>query len=175
MSFCSTKRVAWLLLALTAFAIELIALYFQVVLLLNPCVLCIYQRSALYGIVVAGLLGAIAPNSPQLRFFVLTIWLYSAWQGLILAVKHTNIQLHPSTFLTTCKFFIKFPFWLPFGKKLPSIFNTSNNCNVHQWHFFSMKIPQWLIIIFSFYLAVAAVMFISQCLSTCKRYLFQQK
>ncbi|AGJ61472.1 Disulfide bond formation protein B [Candidatus Moranella endobia PCVAL] len=169
MIFCSTKRVAWLLLALTAFALELIALYFQIVLLLNPCVLCTYQRYALYGIVVAGLLGAMAPNSPLLRFFGLTIWLYSAWQGLILAIKHTDIQLHPSTFVT-CKFFINFPFWLPFGKQLPS-----NDCTVHQWHFCSMKIPQWLILIFSVYLAVAAVMFISQCLSTCKRYFFNKK
>ncbi|KYP97336.1 disulfide bond formation protein B, partial [Sodalis-like endosymbiont of Proechinophthirus fluctus] len=102
----SKNRAAWLLLALTSFALELVALYFQHVLLLNPCVLCIYQRCALYGIVAAGLVGAVAPATP-LRFAGLAIWLYSAWKGLRLAMKHTYIQLHPSPFVT-CDFFVNF-------------------------------------------------------------------
>lgn len=59
---CSRGRGAWLLLALTAFALELVALWFQHVMLLKPCVLCIYERSALFGVMGAGLVGAIAPK-----------------------------------------------------------------------------------------------------------------
>ena len=59
----SRGRSAWLLLALTAFALELVALWFQHVMLLKPCVLCIYERCALFGIMGAGLVGAIAPKS----------------------------------------------------------------------------------------------------------------
>ncbi len=50
------------LMALTAFILELVALWFQHVMLLQPCVMCIYERCALFGIMGAGLVGAIAPK-----------------------------------------------------------------------------------------------------------------
>ncbi len=59
---CSRGRGAWLLMALTAFALEMVALWFQHVMGLKPCVLCIYERCALFGIMGAGLVGAIARN-----------------------------------------------------------------------------------------------------------------
>ncbi len=37
---CSRGRGAWLLMALTAFILELVALWFQHVMLLQPCVMC---------------------------------------------------------------------------------------------------------------------------------------
>lgn len=60
---CSRGRGAWLLLALTAFVLEMVALWFQHVMLLKPCVLCIYERCALFGVMGAGLVGAIAPKA----------------------------------------------------------------------------------------------------------------
>lgn len=51
-------------MALTAFALEMVALWFQHVMGLKPCVLCIYERCALFGVMGAGLLGAIAPKTP---------------------------------------------------------------------------------------------------------------
>ncbi|MGY4565068.1 disulfide bond formation protein DsbB [Erwinia sp. TECH1] len=59
----SRGRGAWLLMALTAFALEMVALYFQHVMLLKPCVMCIYERCALFGILGAALVGAIAPQN----------------------------------------------------------------------------------------------------------------
>ena len=47
---CSRGRGAWLLLALTALALELTALFFQHVMGLKPCVMCIYERNALFGV-----------------------------------------------------------------------------------------------------------------------------
>lgn len=47
---CSRGRGAWLLMAFTALALEMVALWFQHVMLLKPCVLCIYERCALFGV-----------------------------------------------------------------------------------------------------------------------------
>lgn len=69
---CSRGRGAWLLMALTAFLLELTALYFQHIMLLQPCVMCIYERVALFGILGASLLGAIAPRSP-LRYLAIAV------------------------------------------------------------------------------------------------------
>ena len=76
-------------MALTAFALEMVALWFQHVMGLKPCVLCIYERCALFGIMGAGLVGAIAPKSP-LRYAAIAIWLYSAGKGIALARAHPN-------------------------------------------------------------------------------------
>ncbi|EHJ82784.1 thiol-disulfide oxidoreductase DsbB, partial [Salmonella enterica subsp. enterica serovar Baildon str. R6-199] len=46
-------------MAFTALALEMVALWFQHVMLLKPCVLCIYERCALFGVMGAGLVGAI--------------------------------------------------------------------------------------------------------------------
>lgn len=172
LNHCSKNRAAWLILALTAFAVELVSLYFQYVLLFYPCVLCVYQRCALYGIIAAGLLGSIAPATP-LRFASLAIWHYSACQGLLLAIKHTNIQLYPSPFVT-CDFFVNFPVWLPLEKWLPSVFSANGDCAVRQWHFLSLEMPQWMIIIFGAYLSVAAIILLAQFFHPPKRDIFSR-
>jgi disulfide bond formation protein DsbB len=169
---CSRGRGAWLLLAFTAFVLEMVALYFQHVMLLKPCVLCIYQRCALYGVMGAGILGAIAPTTP-LRYGAVAIWLYSAWEGLLLAMKHTDIQLNPSPFVT-CDFFVSFPSWLPLDKWLPSIFSATGDCTVRQWHFMSLEMPQWMIVIFCAYFVVGVLVLISQPFRPKKRDLFNR-
>ncbi len=95
---CSRGRGAWLLMALTALVFELVALFFQHVMGLQPCVMCIYERCALFGVMGAGLVGAIAPKTP-LRWAAIAIWLYSAYEGVRLSYEHTMIQLHPNPFV----------------------------------------------------------------------------
>ncbi len=66
---------------------------------------CIYERCALFGIMGAGLVGAIAPNAAALcRHGNLVVQRYAdySWR------EHTMIQLHPSPF-QTCDFAARFP------------------------------------------------------------------
>lgn len=92
---CSKGRGAWLLLALSVIIFEGVALYFQHVMLLNPRVLCIYERCALFGILGAALIGLIAPSSRPLRYLAIIVWIYSSIEGVLLTWKHTMIQLYP--------------------------------------------------------------------------------
>lgn len=158
---CSQHRTAWLLLAVSAFLLELVALYFQHVMQLNPCVMCVYQRCALFGVMLAGLVGAIAPRLLFFRGLALIIWLYSAVQGIWLAWQHTLLQLHPSPF-ATCDFFVSFPRWLPLDKWVPSVFFASGDCSVSQWQFLSLVMPQWMLGIFAVYLLIALIVLLSQ-------------
>lgn len=169
---CSQGRGAWLLLALTAFALEMSALYFQHFMRLPPCVMCIYERCALFGIMGAGIVGAIAPKTP-LRWAAIVIWLYSSWQGVRLAWEHTMIQLHPSPFVT-CDFAARFPSWLPLNKWLPSVFVASGDCAVKSWSFLTLTMPQWLLGIFAAYLLVAVLVLIAQPFTPKKRDLFSR-
>ncbi|AOR65233.1 disulfide bond formation protein DsbB [Pectobacterium wasabiae] len=169
---CSRGRGAWLLLAFTALALELTALYFQHVMLLKPCVLCIYQRSALWGVFAAGIVGAIAPSS-LLRYPAIALWIYSSYEGVRLAWKHTDILLNPSPF-NTCDFFVSFPSWLPLDKWLPAIFNATGDCSERQWSFLSMEMPQWLLGIFAAYLLIAVLVLIAQPFRPKRRDLFSR-
>ena len=169
---CSRGRGAWLLLALTALALELTALWFQHVMMLKPCVMCIYERCALFGVMGAGLVGAIAPKTP-LRWVAILIWIYSAWEGLRLAWEHTMIQLHPNPFVT-CDFAARFPARLPLDKWLPSVFVATGDCAEKQWTLFNLSMPQWLIGIFAAYLLIALLVLIAQPFKAKKRDLFSR-
>lgn len=157
-------------MAITALLLELSALYFQHVMLLQPCVICIYERCALFGILGATLVGTLAPKSP-LRHVAILLWIYSALQGVQLAWRHTMIQLHPSPF-STCDLFVTFPSWLPLDKWIPALFHASGDCAAHQWSFLTLTMPQWLVGIFAFYLVVAVMMLMVQCVSTRRHDLF---
>ncbi|WP_237387140.1 disulfide bond formation protein DsbB [Xenorhabdus sp. Sc-CR9] len=153
-------RGIWLLMALTVLILEATALYFQHVMLLQPCVMCIYERVALFGILGAALLGTIAPKTP-LRWLAILLWIYSAWQGLQLAWDHTMMQLYPSPF-NTCDFFVSFPSWLPLNSWLPSVFNAYGDCSIKQWEFLTLDMPQWLVGVFIAYFLIGILVLVSQ-------------
>lgn len=161
------------MLALTALAFELTALFFQHVMGLKPCVMCIYERCALFGVMGAGIVGAIAPKHLLLRWGAIAIWLYSAYKGLMLSIEHTNIQLHPNPFVT-CDFAARFPTWLPLDKWLPSVFVASGDCAERSWTFLTWSMPQWMIVIFAAYLLVGALVLIAQPFKPKRRDLFSR-
>jgi len=169
---CSQGRGAWLLLALTALILELVALFFQHVMLLQPCVMCIYERCALFGVLGAGLVGAIAPAT-WLRYGAIFILIYSAAEGLRLSWQHTMIQLHPSPF-TTCDFAARFPNWLPLDKWLPGVFVATGDCAERSWTFLTFGMPQWLVVVFSVFLVIGVVILLAQFFKPKRRDLFSR-
>ncbi|GKX54786.1 disulfide bond formation protein B [Leminorella grimontii] len=166
---CSKGRGAWFLLALSVIIFEGVALYFQHVMLLRPCVLCIYERCALFGILGAALIGMIAPSSTVLRYLAIIVWIYSAIEGVLLTWKHTMMQLYPSP-MNVCDFFVSFPSWLPLDKWIPSVFVANGDCSEKQWSFLSMEMPQWLLIIFGVYLLIALLVVLAQFVKPKRRY-----
>lgn len=169
---CSRGRGAWLLLAFAAVVLELTALYFQHVMMLKPCVMCIYERCALFGVMLAALVGALAPATP-LRFVAMAGWIYSAWEGIRLSWEHTMIQLHPSPF-ATCDFAARFPSWLPLDKWLPSVFVATGDCAEKQWEFLSLSMPQWLVVVFAIFMLIALLVVLAQFFPPRRRDLFNR-
>ena len=156
----STQRWPWLLLAFSALVLELTALYFQHVMKLEPCVMCVYERITMMGIILAGLIGASAPQNLWVRLTAFTVWAVSAVWGVALALEHTNFQMNPSPF-ATCDFFPNFPTWLPLHEMIPWLFNPTGDCADIVWQFFGYSMPQWLIVSFSIYCILFVVIAIS--------------
>ena len=149
----AAHRLAWGLLAASALLLELCALFFQHVLGLHPCVMCIYERVALLGIGLAALIALIDPTRIWLRWPALLLWGFSSLRGLQLSLKHVDIQLNPSPF-NTCSLFPDFPSWLPLDGWTPWFFAAYADCAERQWSLLGWELPQWLVPIFSLYLAI---------------------
>lgn len=157
----STKRLAWLALAGVAIAFECVALYFQYVMGLNPCVMCIYQRTAILGIAIAGLVGAIAPQQFLVRLSAYVIWGYSAIKGLLIALEHVDIQINPSPFFS-CDFRPNFPHWLALDEMIPSFFQANGDCASISWQFLGWSMSQWMVVIFSSFIAVLTIIVVNR-------------
>lgn len=154
------KRKAWLSLAFAGVVFELIALYFQYALDLKPCVMCIYQRTAMLGIIAAGLMGAIAPQHLVLRIVAYVVWAGSAIKGLMLALEHSEIQTSSSPFFT-CPFRPDFGQWLVLDEWLPAFFRAEGDCAYISWSLLGWSMSQWMVLIFASFISVFAAILIN--------------
>ena len=157
----SLQRGAWLLLTASCAILEGVALYFQHGMGLNPCVMCIYERLALFAILVAGVLGALFPRIAFMRWIALLLGLYGAIKGLFLAIKHTDYQLNPAPW-NQCSPFVEFPETLPLNKWFPNVFEATGVCSDVSWSLWGLSMAQWLIAIFAVYLMIFIIIILSQ-------------
>ncbi|WP_445947481.1 disulfide bond formation protein DsbB, partial [Shewanella sp.] len=148
---------AWLILMLSALGLEAIALYFQYVMLLDPCVMCIYIRVAVLGLFIAGLIGSLAPKLWLARFVGMAIWGVSAAWGAKLSYELYQMQAYPSPF-ATCSFYPEFPTWMPLDAWMPSVFMPTGMCSDIPWTLLSLSMAQWTLLAFTGYCIAFIVM-----------------
>lgn len=171
----STQRTAWFLLFISIVGFELTALYFEHVMKLAPCVMCIYERVAMMGVGIAALVGMMAPGNVVFRWLGFAGWGYSAFRGLQLAMEHVSYQFPDPNVLfgATCDLFVRFPEWAPLNKWAPWMFEAYGDCGKVVWQFLTLSMPQWLVVIFAAQLAVLAVVVVSQLFGKRERTLFK--
>jgi len=155
-----TNPRAWLILTLSAFGLEIAALYFQYSLGLAPCIMCIYQRTALWGIVLAGLIGLIGNKSIILRLLSYGLWGFSAVWGLLIAIEHVDMQTAEFSFMFACEIVPNFPQWAPLHEWIPMLFEANGDCGDIKWQFLGLSMPQVMIVIFSVYSAILTALLI---------------
>ncbi len=145
----SQKRTAWLSLAAIAFIFEVIALFFQYQMDLAPCIMCIYQRTAMLGLLAAGLVGAINPENSIVRAVSFFSWgLASIW-GFLIAREHIAMQTTTDPFAFSCEFEPNFP--LPLHEWIPHFFAATGDCGNIDWQFLGMSMPAWMEVIFALF------------------------
>ncbi|MCM2679439.1 disulfide bond formation protein DsbB [Echinimonas agarilytica] len=155
-------RGSWLLLALSALVLESTALFFQHVMDLAPCVMCIYERVAMMGLIFAGLIGAINPKVLALRVVGYSMWAVSAIQGLLLSIEHVGYQFPKNPFIVTCGYQAEFPAWARLDDWFPSLFLPTGMCDEITWLFLNLTMPQWLIVCFGVYCALGLTVLASR-------------
>ncbi|MBN7824937.1 disulfide bond formation protein DsbB [Bowmanella dokdonensis] len=152
-----TRSWPWAMLFLSALLLELTALYFQYGMGLAPCIMCIYQRNAVFSILFAGLVGMLGHNYLPGRLVAFLLWGVGAVWGGLVAMEHVDIQTAANPFFTVCEIVPNFPDWLPLHEWIPSVFAATGDCGDIDWSFAGMSMPQWMIVVFALYSAVLAV------------------
>lgn len=155
------RKGAWLALLGSSATLLAAALFFQYQMDLLPCVKCIYQRTAVIGILVAAV-PALLSNTWPARILSLAIWGVSAIWGYLSAAEHIQIQRDAiaNPFFATCEIVPNFPNWAPLHEWLPTIFAAPGDCGELNWQFAGLSMPAWMQIIFACYsLAFIAVVF----------------
>ncbi len=158
----SQKRFSWWLLFGFIVFFNACAYVFQYVMMLNPCVMCVYERVAMVAIGLAALLGAINPKVGIIRWMGIAGWMAASYKGLILALEHVSYQ---NSLFASCGM-LSFPSWAPLNKWLPTFFEPSGDCSEIVWQFATLSMPQWLVIIFGASLVCAVVIALSQFFKT---------
>lgn len=158
-SQAAERKSSWVVLFATALALEVAALYFQYGMGLLPCIMCIYQRTAMYGIVLAGLLVLIANNGVT-RLLGFALWAYSAARGFLVAREHVDIIHSTNPFFSFCEIVPNFPSWAPLHEWLPWVFEAKGDCLEDSWQFLSMGMAEWMSVIFALYFITFAVVFL---------------
>lgn len=148
----SQSRLAWAMLALSAISLECTALFFQYGLHLSPCLLCVYQRVAILGLLIAGVIGWIKPTGFN-RYIAFAIWGISAFWGMNIAMELVAIQADPSPF-ATCDFLPNFPQFFPLHQWFPSVFMPTGMCTDDVWDLWGLSMAEWMQVVFGIYIAV---------------------
>ncbi|BDM64811.1 disulfide bond formation protein B [Shewanella sp. NFH-SH190041] len=155
------SRLAWLILGASALLLEACALFFQYGMHLHPCVLCVYQRVAVMGILFAAIIGLISPRG-ILRFPAALLWLVSAAWGEKLATSLHDMQANPSPF-STCSFLPDFPSFAPLHTWFPDMFMPTGLCGDDVWGMLGLSMAQWMQVAFALYLFAWFVMIVPLC------------
>lgn len=153
---------AWQLLAVSALGLEFAALYFQYVLGLAPCIMCIYQRTAIWAIFFAGIIGGLFAENVFARLISYGLWATGAIWGLIIAIEHVDMQTSPLSFLYSCDIVPNFPSWAPLNEWLPFLFEASGDCGKIDWQFLDYSMPQWMVVVYGVYAAIFAIVFLGR-------------
>lgn len=153
-------KIFWALLALDTFALLATAMYFQYAQGLEPCVNCIYQRTAVLGIFISACLPLIF-NHSLTRLLAYLGWGYSAVHGWLIARHHVQL-ITDKSFFSMCDFEPSFWFDLPLHDWLPLFFAAPGDCLDDSWRLWGNLMPEWMVISFAVYAALLAVVVINR-------------
>jgi len=158
----TTNPRPWLLLAFSALILELSALYFQYILGLEPCIMCIYQRVAIWAIFFAGVVGYVGHQWVITRILAYGLWGTGAIWGVLIALEHVEMQSSTMSFLFSCEFIPNFPSWAPLHEWIPALFEATGDCGDINWQFLGYSMPQWMIVVYGVFTAIFVIVLFSR-------------
>jgi disulfide bond formation protein DsbB len=149
-------RIVFAAIFATCIGLDLFAIYYlQEWLGLEPCPMCILQRYAYFAIAGVALVGAIwNPRGKALKTLAALVVLFAILGGGV-AARHSYIQHYPPK-IESCGTDLEGMInTMPLGEVFPKIFQGTGSCSTISWKFLGLSIPEWGLVWFVIYAAVA--------------------
>jgi disulfide bond formation protein DsbB len=125
------------------------AYYFEYILYMDPCPLCIMQRIAVLLVGIAGLLGFLLARNQIAQLASGVFMLLSAVLGIGVAGRHVWIQSLPADQVPTCGPSLEYMVdTLPWAEVLTVMLRGNGNCADSHWAFLGLSMPQWVLVWF---------------------------
>ncbi len=146
-------RLYWLCVILISLGFEFCGYWFQYVMDLKPCEMCVYERAGFAAILIIGLVVIIKPL--YLKYLGIPAWIWAAVMSLQISQEHveaeTNIFAQCNATISAGRF------WFPLDQWIPSFFNPTGTCGDIPWSLAGFSMPWWVRAIFIGYLTAIAV------------------
>lgn len=156
----STPRLLFLGGFASCAALIAAALYFQYVMYLEPCPLCILQRVAIIALGVVFLAGALHDPGRTGRRAYAVFALLTAGIGAAIAGRHVWLENLPEDRVPACG--PGFEYMLenfPLTRALEMILRGSGECAEVAWTFLGISIPGWTLVAFIGFAGLSLLLF----------------
>lgn len=158
------SKLSWFILMIGSFSLLGCSLFFQHILLLEPCVLCIYQRIGIILIFISSLIPLVIGTSKYKLIPSYLIWIPSSALGLWAAVKQweeSYMAAKNPFYMSQCGQGLEqyFPS-IEKSEFLSNLFIARGICSEIDWSFLGLKMHHYMTFIFAIFL-LAGIVFLA--------------
>lgn len=167
------RRPIWFLGGGVALFLEIFSwVYFQNILGLSPCELCVYIRFSMLVIFFGAMVAAIKPSQTFFKLcgYIIVIWGMARGLAWDITLEIDYLKALEDPWSIPCSLSsASYPFGLPLDQWLPSHFAPAAMCGEDGWSLFGLNMAEWLFFVYGFYLLGILNLFISWPVSRIRR------
>lgn len=154
MNCLRNNRKFWSFMLLSSVFLIGAAYYFQHVVGLKPCFLCIIQRMAVMAIGVGSLVMLINPEKLITRILGNLIYIIASLIGLSAALRQMYMQRFPDPYASCGPGFEYVLENNPIVEALPKLLTATGSCSEVDWSFLGLSMAELMIPVFAIYLVL---------------------
>ncbi|MCH2272937.1 MAG: disulfide bond formation protein B [SAR86 cluster bacterium] len=158
--FLNSRRF-FALLGAASLGLIIVALFFEHMLLIKPCILCYAQRACVYLLILVSLVGFLHKNQSLLILRTyMSLCIAFIISGMSFSIRQLYLQNLPRDLVPTCGPDIDYLFeTLPVLEVFMIAIKGDGNCAEVLWSFLGISIPGWLLLAFVLMFIYAIVSF----------------
>lgn len=158
MSLPSTRLVASFVF-LSCVALLASAYYFEFVMELEPCPLCIMQRVAVFAVGLVALVAWLHNSDGIMQRVYGFLVLLFAGIGAFFAGRHVWIQSLPEDQVPACGPSLEYMMdTMPFFQFIEVLMRGNGNCAEQSWVFLGLSMPAWVLVWFALYILSGCIL-----------------
>lgn len=140
------------------------AYYFELVMELEPCPMCIMQRIVVLAIGLIALIALVHnPKSFTGKKVYASLAGLTSLAGIAISIRHSWIQAFPPEDIPSCGAPLEYMIEImPFQEVLTAMLSGTASCTDVSWNFLGLTMPNWMIIVFICYGIFSALLWRSK-------------